>query len=232
MNTLNSTHLVQLLHLNDTAFPTGAFSHSYGLETCTQSGMIHDIASLQAYVQRRLFDGMLRFDLIFLRESLHAARQNNIDFVFDLDERLSAMMTVYELREASTQVGRRFLRAMLPIYGGKASNLYFEAVQQKRCSGHFAIAYGIALADLGIPATLALLSYLSSFVKGQAAAAVKLLNLGQTPIQAMITALQPIIQTCVDQSLTYALNDCQVFTPAMDIYAMQHEYLFRRLFIS
>jgi urease accessory protein len=225
-------HLLQLLHLNDSAFPTGGFSHSYGLETYTQAGIVHDQRTLREFLTGRLLDGMVRFDLVFVHEAHLAAQCNEIDRLYELDERLIAMMPVYELREASIQVGRRFLRTALPLYGGIASKHYFEAIQQKRCSGHFAIAYGVVLADMNIDSRLALLTYANIFVMGQAAAAVKLLNLGQTRIQALIAEMQPVIHDAVEQAITYTLDDCQMFTPTMDIRAMQHEHLFRRLFIS
>ena len=232
MSMIESVQLLQLLHLNDSAFPTGSFSHSYGLETYTQAGIVYDAITLRDYLSRRLLDGMVTFDFVFVREVLIAAQQNNMEFIDKLDEQISAMITAYELREASAQVGRRFLRTALPLYGGAAAAAYFEAVQQKRCSGHFAIAYGIVLGDMGISSETALLTYANAFVMGQAAAAVKLMNLGQTRTHTLIAEMQPVIQQAVERSLAYTLDDCQIFTPALDIRAMQHEYLFRRLFIS
>ena len=37
---LNSKFL--LLQINDAMFPIGAYSHSYGLETYIQNGIVHD----------------------------------------------------------------------------------------------------------------------------------------------------------------------------------------------
>ena len=117
MNMNAQARLLQLFHLNDSAFPTGAFSHSFGLETYTQTGTVRDASTLRAYLTGRLLDGMVRFDLVFLREALHAAQVQDTNVILELDQRLSAMMTVQELREASTQIGRRFLRAAAPLYG-------------------------------------------------------------------------------------------------------------------
>jgi urease accessory protein len=129
-------------------------------------------------------------------------------------------------------VGRRFLRSALPLYGGLVTAWYVEAIEQQRCSGHIALAYGTLLGEMGIECSVALLSYTNNFVMGQAAAAVKLLNLGQSRTQQLIAAMQATIELTVDHALHCGLDDCQSFTPLLDIRAMQHEYLFRRLFIS
>ena len=220
--------LLALLHLTDSAFPTGAFAHSYGLETYTQTGMAHDRATLIEFLNGRLLDGMARFDLIFLREAM-GAQQTTLD---ELDEQLSAMLTVYEIREASVQVGKRFLKAALPLYGNERARHYFAAIQAKQVNGHFVLAFGVIAAEMRIPVEAALLSYAQTFVMGQAAAAVKLINIGQTHTQQVIHALQPVIHEAVSTALTCALDDLHVFTPALDIQSMQHEFLFRRLFIS
>ena len=164
------TQLLRLLHLNDSAFPTGAFSHSFGLEAYTQAGIVRDARTLRDYLMGRLLDGMVRFDLVILREALHTAQTNNPETIIHLDERLSAMMTTHELREASTQVGRRFLRTALPLYGKAASQRYFDSIQQKRCSGHYAIAYATILADMGVGSDLALITYTNNFIMSQATA--------------------------------------------------------------
>ncbi len=225
---MDAAALLPLLQLSDSAFPSGAFSHSYGLETYTQAGIVHDDRSLLEFLSVRLRESLACCDLVFLRE----AHDADFEWLCELDERLSAMMPVRELREASHQVGRRFLRSALPLYGGDMARRYFEAIQARQCSGHQPLAYSVIFSDLGAELQAALLSYTANFVMGQALAAVKLLNLGQTRIQAVIHQMQPVIDEAVARSCDIPLADCRVFMPALEIRAMQHEYLFRRLFIS
>ncbi|MEM6283696.1 MAG: urease accessory protein UreF [Chloroflexota bacterium] len=226
--TLDMGQALALLHLTDSSFPTGAFSHSYGLETYTQAGIVHDAETLMAFITGRLLDGMARFDLVLLREAMHA----DLETVQLLDAQLTAMLPVYEVREASMQVGRRFLKAALPLYGGERSGQYVARIQAKQVRGHFVLAYGVIAGELEIEAETALLAYAHTFVMGQAAAAVKLINMGQTRTQAVIRQMQPVMQNAVAHALSCTLEDIHTFTPAYDIRAMQHEYLFRRLFIS
>jgi urease accessory protein len=225
---MQSSQLLALLHLTDSSFPTGAFSHSYGLETYTQQGIVHDASTLVEFLIGRLVDGMSRFDLILLREAMHTDETT----LSLLDEQVSAMLTVAETREASVQVGKRFLKAALPLYGDARAQAYFSAIREKRVNGHFVLAFGVIAASLNLTAEEALTAYAHAFVMGQAAAAVKLVNMGQTRTQQVIRTMQPVINNTVQQSFNFSLDELHVFTPMLDIRAMQHEFLFRRLFIS
>ena len=43
-----------LLQVNDALFPIGGYSHSYGLETYIQKGIVHDEDSAQEFIHKRL----------------------------------------------------------------------------------------------------------------------------------------------------------------------------------
>ena len=43
-----------LLQVNDALFPIGGYSHSYGLETYIQKGLVHDEDSAEEFIHKRL----------------------------------------------------------------------------------------------------------------------------------------------------------------------------------
>src|SRR5919198_467750 len=45
-----TTELLTLLQFTDGLFPAGGFAHSFGLETYTQDGHVHDRATLEAFI--------------------------------------------------------------------------------------------------------------------------------------------------------------------------------------
>ena len=49
---LNSKFL--LLQINDAMFPIGAYSHSYGLETYIQNGIVHDSQTAGEFIRKKL----------------------------------------------------------------------------------------------------------------------------------------------------------------------------------
>lgn len=221
------------MQIVDSAFPTGAFSHSNGLETYTQSGVVTDIPSLRALITTRLIDGMARSDLLAAREAQRASGSHDSAMIRELDALLSASKTPFESYEASTKVGRRLLQAVTGLVEHSSLEFYQAEVRAGRCAGHHAVVFGLAGGALGLDERTMLSAYAYTVVSGQAAAAVKLLSLGQTQAQALIHAMQPVIQQAVETTLACGgLDDFAAFTPAFDVRTMQHQYLFRRLFIS
>ena len=49
-----SDKLFYLLQVNDALFPVGGYSHSQGLETYIQKGIVHDEKSAKEYVIHKL----------------------------------------------------------------------------------------------------------------------------------------------------------------------------------
>jgi urease accessory protein len=51
---LTDQALLCLLQLTDTAFPTGVFAHSFGLETYIARGTVDNAATLEAFIANTL----------------------------------------------------------------------------------------------------------------------------------------------------------------------------------
>jgi urease accessory protein len=223
-----AARLLTLLQLVDSAFPTGAFAHSNGLEAFTQAGIVTDIATLCAFLETRLTHGLARGDLLLVSAAYDAQPAD----LSALDQLASASKTPIEAFEASARVGRRFLSGALLITPSPALEYYQVEVMAGCCVGHHPIAFGLACAAFDLPCDEALLAFAFNAVSGQVAAAVKLLGLGQTSAQSLLGALRPSIAQAAADAHARDLNAYAPFTPALDARAMQHAYLFRRLFIS
>lgn len=224
---MHTNQLLTLLQITDSAFPTGAFSHSNGLEAYTQAGTITDLAGLRALLTTRLRHSLARGDLLLVQ----AAVQPNADLTA-LDQLASASKTPLESYEASVKVGRRLLASVCALLTSPALAAYQADVNAGRCAGHHALVFGLACAASDLPCETALTVYAYNAVSGQIAAAVKLLSLGQTAAQGLLHAMQPEITAAAQTARALTLDDYAPFTPALDIRAMQHATLFRRLFIS
>jgi urease accessory protein len=218
------------MQISDSAFPTGAFTHSNGLETFVQHGAVYDLASLERLIQTQLLHSLCYSDMIVLHSA--ASAHDDPSQIFEMDYLLSAAKTARETFEASSKIGRRMLLSALALLDDAGLKTYQSAVRDGRCAGHQAIVYGLTYAALGLDARSALLAYGYGVVAGQISAAVKLLSLGQTPAQQLIHRLQPVIEEAASTALGLTLEDFQTFSPGLDIRCMQHQFLFRRLFVS
>jgi urease accessory protein len=221
--------LLAMMQLTDSLFPTGAFTHSNGLETYVQQGTVQDADSLYALLATRLLHGIARSDMIAVHCAMNARDEQAIQ---ELDERLSAMKTAKEGRDASIKVGKQMLRGALTLMDDPALSRYQQAISTGQCAGHHAIVHGLVYAAQGIDPQTALLAFAYGQTAGQISAAVKLMPIGQTRAQQVLYALIPTMQQAVEIALTSSTDEMQSFTPALEIHTMQHQYLFRRLFSS
>src|SRR5258708_25385287 len=96
---------LDFLHVIDSSFPTGAYVHSFGLESF-QARMT--ARGLEAALVLRLDETLARLELVFV---LHAYTRDLVE----LDERLHAVLLVREPREASALIGRNLLRAATEV---------------------------------------------------------------------------------------------------------------------
>ncbi len=225
-------HLLSLLQLSDSMFPTGAFAHSQGLETYVQSGLVTDRASLCDWLTVQLRHNLATADMVICKEAFLAYNRGDGETVLALDQLLTAAKPAAELRKASEEIGRRTLKSGMILASDNLLESYQAAISAGRCAGHHAVVWGLLGGALTLDLSALLLAYAYTFVASQTSAAVRLIPLGQTHAQQSIAALGPVMQEAVDTALATSLDDFATFVPALEIRAMQHHYLNGRLFIS
>ncbi|MEZ4639779.1 MAG: urease accessory UreF family protein [Caldilineaceae bacterium] len=214
-------------------FPTGAFAHSYGLETYVQEGRVTDAAALQSLLLGQLRWGLSKVDLLICKETVLAREDADLARLRFLDSLLSAARPAAEARKASEEVGRRLLRSGRSLVGPDPMlDALHTDIQDGTIAGQHAIVFGVLGGALGLEIDDILTAYCYTFVASQASAAVRLVPLGQTDALQTVKALWPAIEDAVHIAQNSTLADFGSFTPAQDIRAMQHAYLDGRLFMS
>lgn len=218
--------LLTLLQLSDSAFPTGTFAHSAGLEMYTQrEGFTAE--HLESLLMTRV-QASITTDLILIRLALDAP----LSELVELDVLCSASKSAAEARHTSEKVGWRLLDNAQALYPSARLATYRTAIYAGECIGNHAVVHGVVFGTVGIVIQDTLLAWLSGLVMQQAFAAVKLMSMGQSQAQSLIRRMQPALIAAVQNSLTLRLDDYGSFTPGLDIAQMQHATLDRRLFIS
>src|SRR5687767_8422596 len=127
-------------------FPSGAFVHSEGLETYVQAGNIQTPYELEAYLQGRLLRGLALSDWVATHYAMDCYQQQNLSELTALDNRLSAMKTAAEGREASMRIGRQTLRTVLNTWTDSFLHDYQMAIRQQAAAGHQALVFGLVCA--------------------------------------------------------------------------------------
>lgn len=73
-----------LLQINDALFPIGGYSHSYGLETYIQKGIVCDMASADAYIRQNIRTNLLYHELLLIRLAWEYADMDDLEALLGL----------------------------------------------------------------------------------------------------------------------------------------------------
>lgn len=226
------TNHLALMQIVDGAFPTGAFAHSFGLETYVQARTVHDGPSFLEFLRTGLRLGVGASDAVALCVAHGAGLRGDWHAVHFADELLSAMKTPEETRVSGAQVGKRFVATCDAVFGLGGIRLLREAIARGDLTGQHAVAFGAVTALLGIDVGDAARAYLHGHAMSQASAAVRLIPLGATEAQRAVHSVAPNIEDAAARAVTYGLGDMTSFTPGLDIASMRHAGLGARLFMS
>ena len=108
-----------LLQVNDALFPIGGYSHSQGLETYIQKGLVHDEKSAEEYIRNRLRWSLAYTDLLAVRLAYEYAKQEELEKLEELEELLEASRIPAEQREAARKMGSRFAKTIEKLERGR-----------------------------------------------------------------------------------------------------------------
>jgi urease accessory protein len=107
--------LLSLLQLSDPALPIGGYSHSAGLETYVQSGVVKDAATAKEFVFEMLSKNIHYTDAAFVSLAHDATVGNNYKRIVQLDELCTAVKLPKEMRQASQKLGMRLIKTFQPL---------------------------------------------------------------------------------------------------------------------
>jgi len=224
--------LLSLLHFADSAFPTGGYAHSFGLERYCQAGIVQDRDGLERFLVTHLEGSAGPCDATAAAAALRGLGRGDLEACRRLDETIEAMKVVKEFRDGSRQMGRQTLRVATALTGDGHLDTYLRDVNARRAPGHHAIAFGMVAAALGWEAPAAVTAFLYSTTSLLVGAALRLLPMGQLEGQAVLWSLHPVIERVAREAVERAPGDLWSFTPGLDIQGMLHEHLEARLFRS
>ncbi|MCT4578425.1 urease accessory protein UreF [Donghicola sp.] len=192
------------------AFPVGAFAYSSGLEAAVSGGLPVD--ALQDWLADFLVHGTGRSDAILIRASAET------DDPAEVDETARAFCASRERLLETESIGRAFCLQLANVWDLPVANLTYP------------VALGQGLRALDLPVDLAIQMYLHAYVSNMIAAAQRLMPLGHTNGQRILTALTPLCAEVAEETKGLGCDDITSQCFAADIAAMQHEVLSPRIF--
>ena len=222
-----------LLQINDSLFPIGAYSHSYGLETYIQRDLITDAKGAAEYIKKRLLYNFCYTDLLAARLAFDYTRQENLAKLDELEDLMEASRVPKELREASKKLGSRFIKTLAHMqvdYEKEHYNQYIE-LRRGKTTCH-PCAYGAFCACTAIGRQEALANYLYAQTSAMVTNCVKTIPLSQSDGQKILFSLYPVFEQVLQKVQSCGEEMLCASTPGFDLRSIQHEYLYSRLYMS
>lgn len=221
-------NIAALLLLADGRFPAGSYAHSGGLEPVIGAGQVHDVATLERFLQGRAATvGLVAAS--FAAAACGALTESDPARLDALDVEFDARTPSPAQRATSRQLGRQLLRVMEAI---RPDSRFGELSR----TPHQPIVLGAAAASVGLGRHQAATLALHESVAGPAAAAVRLLSLDPFSTHACLVRLGAQLNALADQAVSASgghLDDLPAAgAPLLDIAAELHATATMRLFAS
>ena len=222
-----------LQQICDSVFPIGAYSHSFGLETFIQLGLVLDAASAAAYVADQINYPLTYTELLGMRLGYEAAQRADMDALVALELELQALKTPAEPRTAMNKLAARFIRTVgeLEVLDNKAAGFFsrYATLQRDHAVN---VAYGVFAALAGIELAPLMHRYLYSQVSAMVVNCVKTVPLSQTAGQQIITGSFDAMTAACDTALSCNATMLGLSCPGFDTRCIEHETLYSRLYMS
>jgi urease accessory protein len=215
--------LLQLQQLADSAFPVGSAAHSFGLESLVDARFL-SVHNLGLFLE----DYLNETGALEAAYCAFSCTRPSIPEWLVCNAELGARKVARESRDASSAMGRRFLRLAANISGAEL----LIAASESGAEVHLAPCFGLAAGAFGIDAVTAAGAYLQQSMTGLVSACQRLLPLGQTQAHQILWNLKPAILRAAGQGVVIAPSRMSCFTPLIDLASARHAALYTRLFMS
>ena len=226
MNPDRPAETLRLMQLCSPMLPIGAYAYSQGLEFAVSSHWVKDEKTTSMWVQGLLANSLTYLDVPLLFRLHKAWSSNDKKSVLYWNDYLYASRDSRELREEEQQLAHALARLLADLG-------ITEAIEWKEKSrACFLSVYALAVWHWKISLREASLGYLWMWAENQVLAAIKLVPLGQTSGQKLLSSAIEIIPDLVLTGL--ALQDTEIgFTnPGQGMASAFHETQYTRLFRS
>lgn len=210
--------------LADSAFPTGGFAHSWGLEAAWHQGAIERGSGLRTFVRAVViqtgYGSLPLLNAVFHDPARLAA----------LDARNDAFLTNAVANRASRVQGRTFVETCARVWPSRR----LDAIRttSRDLSAHLAPLSGACFRAMDVPLRTAQQVALYAAARGVLSAAVRLGIVGSYEAQRLQHACAGDLDFVLDRCARLGADDLTQASPLIDMLQSRHDALYSRLFQS
>jgi urease accessory protein len=208
----------------DSAFPTGVFAHSWGLEAAWQQGEVHDLETLRVFVEASIQQAGYA-SLPLMNDAYRSP---------DRLETLDALADAFLLNAVANRASRIQGRTLLSTAGRIWPSAELAALQTRADAtcAHVAPLSGATFRAIGLSLATAQKVVLYGTARGVLSAAVRLGMAGSFEVQRMQYECSPWLDRTADRCGTLSIDDLAQTAPLLDLLQAGHDRLYSRLFQS
>ena len=215
---------LRLMQLISPTLPIGSFAYSQGLEYAVDAGWIKNQAQTLDWIKGQIKNTLSKLDVPVMQRMYQAWHEKDYQKVIYWNKWLLAAREAKELHDEDIQLGKALLRLV------RGLEMKFPIDEEVEWS--YTALFSYAAAEWKIPFTEMANGFLWAWSENQVAAAIKVVPLGQTAGQSILSEVLKDIPIAVEQSLNCADDDIGMLAPGVAIASALHETQYSRLFRS
>lgn len=170
---VSEARFVRLLHLSDSAIPTGSFAYSSGLESAIEFGFIQSMTDFYSYLQAFLQQAV-SMEYPFMNSCFGLAAPEWGTELKEMVETYEAMLLLPTLHKSSLAQGKNWLRLLHSFYPDKGINELIVWFEKQNLPLHYTLVLALSLKKLSFTLKEVKLFYLHATLRDQVSAAIRL----------------------------------------------------------
>lgn len=218
--------LLRLMQLVSPTLPVGAYAYSQGLEYAVHAAWVCDEETTDTWILGLLQHLMARVDVPVLVRLYRAWMMNDKVALLYWSSYLRACRESRELQEEDRQLGRALARLLRDLNMADAEAWIEHPVTT------LAVVFSLAALRWQVPLRDTAQGYLWSWAENQVAAAIKLVPLGQTAGQRILSRVTTLIPMAVRQGMSVRDEQIGFAAQCLAMGSALHEHQYSRLFRS
>ncbi|MFC7051494.1 urease accessory protein UreF [Hansschlegelia quercus] len=208
----------------DTAFPSGGFAFSNGLEGLAAAEGAFSADDLEAVIEGALRRRWASADRLAMVRAFDRAM--DLDAVARVDHEVETTIVSEPFRAGSRRNGASLLASHVRI-GTPGAGEWQALVRAGRAFGHLAVTQGVVWRGAGLDLTGAVLASGYMTISNYTTAAVRLGVVGAVAAQTIVRHLLPVLAELAASPLPDRIES---FSPRLDVAAARHARADLRLF--
>ncbi len=210
----------------DTAFPSGGFAHSAGLEAAVQWGELQPAGRLDLFLRESLVQAS--YCAIPIIGALHRQQQS----FSELDRLNEALLSNHVANRASRKQGRALLASAIVAFDLPALKSLQQTISEAALPSHQVPIWAAVTEALEIPLEQSTRMFLFLTLRSLISSAVRLHVTGPLAGQALQHQIGPFSETLVESGLARSLAEISQTAPLMEMLQGTQDRMYSRLFQS